>query len=108
MKNQNVVLKVGIGLVLGIGAIAFAPQTAHAAQPCPPQNCPSATPLCYSQLFVSGSGLGFFCSICPDTPGCIGSQTYGEIDTYKCLDTNPPTYFSQYHQIVGPNGTPCP
>lgn len=34
MKNQNVVLKVGIGLVLGIGAMTLAPKMARASTPC--------------------------------------------------------------------------
>ena len=38
MKKQNVVLKVGIGVMLGIGALTFAPQAAHASTPCDPQS----------------------------------------------------------------------
>jgi hypothetical protein len=41
MKNQNVVLKVGIGLMLGIGAMTVAPRAAHATTPCTPDTPPS-------------------------------------------------------------------
>lgn len=43
MKKQNLVLKVGIGLVLGIGVLMVAPRTAQAAQVCPPDTPPTQT-----------------------------------------------------------------
>lgn len=46
MKKQNVVLKVGIGVMLGIGAMAFAPKAAHATTPCTPTNPPNSVTNC--------------------------------------------------------------
>jgi hypothetical protein len=44
MKKQNVVLKVVIGLMMGIGALTFAPKAAHATTPCTPDAYPVAAP----------------------------------------------------------------
>lgn len=92
MKKQNVVLKFGIGLVLGIGAFIVAPQTAHASKPCDSSpkdwtTCPVVDPqlvvMTFSDLRIT---YGCFDTNCDH----VYDHTFKIEDTHRDFSYNPP------------------
>lgn len=86
MKKQNVILKVGIGLVLGLCAMAFAPTAAHAAEPCDHNiNCGNGCGICLSiwHLKWQGTTNDPVCVNCDSQ--CPGHMQKVNIEHYECI-----------------------
>lgn len=87
MKKQNVILKVGIGLALGFGAIAFAPKAAQASTPCTPQLPPNEIcqfPETTCKPEAIGPGLPDGCYY-TNAQDCLGLGAYNkQVNFYEC------------------------
>lgn len=114
MKKQNVVLKVGIGLVLGMGALTFAPRSAQAATPCTP-DIPTDTATCVTPpQSLCTHTVNSATTNCKDTDGDCTRDSYftGTTEVYTCkvypngLD-KPYTLWGPCAQTLYTYGGPC-
>lgn len=112
MKKQNVVLKIAIGLVLGIGALIFAPSAAQASTPCTPYVAPANTPPCHglpNEECIPNLGESLDIDYCQDPTGSCKLDTKYHFSQrgYTCtviLDTGDPFTFDcqeRTYSIVG-------
>jgi len=85
MKKQNVVLKVAIGLVLGIGAMMFAPKAAQASTPCANQNCNSICGCPGNVLQTHDDGWNSATMVCVNCDGqCPSHEYYVHVTNWTC------------------------
>jgi hypothetical protein len=82
-------LKVGVGLVLGLGVLAVGAPQAQAHPPCPPQNCgvPEGQ-FCNLPILLNTFGPAVFCQKCGGD--CEGGKYFGTLRQYSCSGNTPP------------------
>lgn len=102
---KGLVLKVGVGVLLGAGSMLLAAPAAKATV-CPEQNCNSNKDTCTgTQVYDHQDPLGYNCQLCDGK--CSGVMVYSSTTYYKCTDYNPPK-IRQVVFVMATTTTPCP
>jgi|GEM_PF-4355360 len=98
MKKQNVVLKVGIGLMLGLGAMVIAPKAAQASPPCIP-DIPSDSETCVNPpQSLCTNTFQTATTNCKDTDGdCTGDTYYKGTTKVSSCKVYPDGLDQPYH-----------
>ena len=81
MKKESIVLKVGIGLVLGVGAMTFVPKAAHAVGACPPLSADCPPPPNMTNMIELDTIISDAClpTDCDDGNKVLFSRVYEQI-----------------------------
>ena len=111
------VLKVGVAMLMGVGAMLFSSPAAHASNPCPKQNCgdygglnnTGQCPLFLKCVTVYGrvwTSTYYACTNCKTTTPCPAVMRRVEVQEWTC-SCDSGTSSGQTKTPVGDSPGPC-